>query len=158
MHMPLISCREEHLETVMTWVTSAELCYAWAGPDFRYPFTQQTFAQDLHLSERYSYVLLNDASEVVAFGQCLEKAGRCHLSRLIVAPQCRGVGYGQWLTKELMRLGRQALNASEYSLFVLRTNKAALACYLTLGFCETPMPEEGLRFGREVAFMVCSSG
>ncbi|MEY3017256.1 MAG: hypothetical protein RL336_391, partial [Pseudomonadota bacterium] len=106
---------------------------------------------------RLSFCLVNEGVELCAFGQCLEKAGRCHLSRLIVDPAKRGQGLGNLLTTQLVQAGSQALGLDECALYVLRSNHAALQCYQQLGFREAPMIEEGRRFGPEVAYLVLDS-
>jgi len=77
--------------------------------------------------------LLGDDGELHAFGQVYDRNGRCHLGWLAVSPARRSRGFGRRFIAGLMRIGMAELGATECSLFVLRDNRAAVACYRALG-------------------------
>ena len=81
--------------------------------------------------------------ELCGFGQFYLRAGRCHLSRLAVAPAHRGRGLGTQLIEMLLREGKRTLGVTQSSLFVHLSNATAIALYERLGFPRTPYPEPG---------------
>lgn len=113
----------------------------WGGPQFRYPVTQETFLADVKLSELKSYSLINEANELIAFGQYYLRVGRCHLGRLAVTPKQRAKGFGKLLIHKLMGMGCDELKVKESSLFVYELNTYAVEVYKRLGFELTPYPE-----------------
>lgn len=147
--------RFAELETLKSWFASKDTCYPWGGPGVRFPFTDETFLEDIQWQSMPTYSLLSDAGELIAFGQYYEKLGRCHLARLAVAPSQRGHGVGQQFIAELMQIGMTELKTEECSLFVLDYNSGAMQCYRALGFskCEYPTNHETYQ---DVDFMVYS--
>jgi ribosomal protein S18 acetylase RimI-like enzyme len=113
------------------------------GPEFRFPFTPETFLADSKLTSLPSYALIREKTELCGFGQFYLRVGRCHLSRLAVAPAHRDRGLGTQLIEILLREGKKALGVTQGSLFVHVTNTSAIALYERLGFTRTPYPEPG---------------
>lgn len=109
---------------------------------FRYPFYEKTFREDIQLNELASFVVRSESGEVIAFGQVRNKFGRGHLARLAVAPKYRGRGLGRDLVSSLCRKAIELFDCSENSLFVAKTNTAALRCYTSLGFREAPYAKD----------------
>jgi ribosomal protein S18 acetylase RimI-like enzyme len=127
----------------MTWFPTEHSCRVWGGPEFRFPFTPETFLADSKLTSLPSYVLIREKAELCGFGQFYLRVGRCHLSRLVVAPAHRGRGLGTQLIEMLLREGKKTLGVTQSSLFVHVTNTSAIALYERLGFTRTPYPEPG---------------
>ena len=123
----------------MSWFPSRESCQIWGGPEFRFPFTAQSFHADCHL-ELPSRVLLDGGGMLCGFGQYYLRAGRCHLARLAIAPALRGRGLGARLIELLSDEGRAALGVEHCSLFVSIANTTALALYERLGFARAAYP------------------
>lgn len=132
----------EDLETLKSWFPDRETAFRWGGPGLRYPFTHETFIEDIRWPQLASCSLTGESGELLAFGQYYEKYGRCHLARLAVAPDARGQGIGSRFIRSLMQIGAADLETTEYSLFVLKDNPAARACYRSLGFRLAPHPSE----------------
>ena len=61
------------IDTVMTWFPDAESVLIWGGPEFRYPFTAETFREDCRFDRMESYSLRSSAGELAAFGQSYER-------------------------------------------------------------------------------------
>jgi ribosomal protein S18 acetylase RimI-like enzyme len=139
--MELVDLADEHVPELMRWFPDRPSCAVWGGPEFRYPFTEATFREDVRL-DLPSFSVVGDAGELLGFGQYYLRAERCHLARLVVAPQHRGRGAGTFLIRELCRRGCRALNVKECSLFVLESNLAAFRLYCRLGFRTVPYPGE----------------
>ena len=140
--LTLIPCNPDHMEILRTWSIKHDEITQWAGPNIRFPHTQQTFLADLKHSELPSYGLINDKKELVAFGQFYQRLGHCHLGRLIVNPDFRRQGIAKILVEKLSVKAQQALKLSALSLFVYQDNTAAITLYKKLGFIETSYPED----------------
>jgi ribosomal protein S18 acetylase RimI-like enzyme len=139
----LIEATPAHLRDVMCWFPTAESCTLWGGPEFRFPFTYESFVADSKLTSIPSYGLIEAAGELCGFGQFYLRAGRCHLARLAIAPARRGSGLGTQLIALLQQKGKESLGVTESSLFVHVDNPSAMALYERLGFTRSPYPEPG---------------
>lgn len=139
----LIEATSAHVPQLMTWFPTEYSCHVWGGPEFRFPFTTETFLIDSKLTRVPSYALIGSSAELCGFGQFYRRAGRCHLSRLAVAPSHRGRGLGTQLIEMLAREGKKALGVTQTSLFVHVTNTAAMTLYERLGFTRSAYPEPG---------------
>ena len=122
------------IETMKKWFPDRESTYFWAGPGLDFPFTIESFLHCIRWQEMPSYSLYNAEKCFAGFGQYYKKSDRCHLARLVISPDLRGKGYGQWFFPRLVEIGMQDLAVNEASLFVLRNNPIAIGCYLALGF------------------------
>jgi ribosomal protein S18 acetylase RimI-like enzyme len=140
----LIEATKAHVPEIMTWFPTEHSCRVWGGPQFRFPFTVETFLADSKLMSLASYALIQKSAELCGFGQFYMRVGRCHLSRLAVAPAHRGQGLGTQLIEMLLREGQNTLSVTESSLFVHVSNTSAIALYERLGFTRSPYPEPGL--------------
>jgi ribosomal protein S18 acetylase RimI-like enzyme len=140
----LIEATKAHVPQMMTWFPTEHSCRVWGGPEFRFPFTAETFLADSKLTAIPSYAMIRESAELCGFGQFYLRAGRCHLSRLAVASAYRGRGLGTQLIEMLLREGKKTLGVTQSSLFVHVTNTSAIALYERLGFTRFPYPEPGL--------------
>jgi len=154
--MELVTVCDAHIAELMRWFPDADSCATWAGPDFRFPFTDATFREDLRLTLP-SLSLVDSNAELLAFGQYYLRAGRCHLARLAVRPRARGQGLGRKLIARLSRIGRRNLQVSDCSLFVFEDNAPARRLYERLGFAPAVYPEENLPQVQGMLYMVASS-
>jgi ribosomal protein S18 acetylase RimI-like enzyme len=125
---------------MMNWFPSAQSCRIWGGPEFRFPFTAETFRADCQFADRPSFTLLDAGGALCGFGQYYLRAGRCHLARLVIAPACRGRGFGTRLIELLADAGKAALGVEQCSLLVSTANTSALALYQRLGFACADYP------------------
>ncbi|NIP17852.1 MAG: GNAT family N-acetyltransferase [Xanthomonadales bacterium] len=143
----------EHLETLKTWFPDRDSLWQWGSPHFRHPFTDESFLEDAFWGKMPTYSALDEEGSLAAFGQYYERAGRCHLARLVVDPVRRSAGLGRWFTAALLEIGLRDLGAAEASLFVYRDNAPAVCCYRSLGFREHEWPPDREPWP-EVMFMV----
>lgn len=125
----------------MRWFPDAQSTRTWGGPEFRFPFTRHSFAEDMHWGRMASYSICSAADELAAFGQLYERFGRINLARLVVDPALRGAGLGRRLVRCLLDKGETGFDCDEFSLFVYRDNVAALSCYQSEGFRITDYPD-----------------
>jgi ribosomal protein S18 acetylase RimI-like enzyme len=129
------------LPELMTWFPEAEELRIWGGPEFRHPFTPETFREDSKIDSIASWSLVSDDGELAAFGQCYLRIERCHFGRVGVSPHRRGGGLGTRLFREMAAWGLAEFGDRQLSLFVLKGNEAAYRLYLRLGFRVVPYPE-----------------
>jgi predicted GNAT superfamily acetyltransferase len=148
---------ESQLAELMTWFPDRTSCQTWGGPGFRHPFTAETFRDDARLDSLPSWAMITPDGTLAAFGQYYPRLGRCHLSRLAVAPALRGHGIGTSLVRELCRQGGAELGVGSYSLFVLPGNEPAERLYRRLGFSAVPYPEPEPQF-EACTYMVAPEG
>jgi len=125
---------------VMNWFPDKESIMLWGSPYMRTPLREDTFLEDIYWGRIHSRVGRGENGELLAFGQFYPKLGRCHLARLVVNPEHRRHGHGLAFIGQLMQHGGAALDASEFSLYVMTANKPAWHCYKSLGFHMEPYP------------------
>ena len=118
----------------MSWFTNEQQLREWSGPEARFPFDLETFREDSKFDSIASFVMSADGRDMMAFGQCYDRLGRCHLSRLAVAPDQRGKGLITVLMSLLCDYGRAIFSADSSSLFVLTENHPAIHAYTRFGF------------------------
>ena len=139
--MQLIQPDEQHLLEMMSWFSTEHELKEWAGPNFRFPFTLASFAEDLKLNQLRSFVLVSEGAEFLAFGQFYQRLDKCHLGRLVVNPQFRGKGIAEQLMQRLCQLGLKELGLKHCSLFVLAHNEKAIKAYEKFGFVFAEYPD-----------------
>jgi ribosomal protein S18 acetylase RimI-like enzyme len=153
----LVRTTREHLRQMMAWFPDAGSCAVWGGPEFRYPFSEETFVADSRCATLPTWSLVGDGGALLGFGQYYDRVGRCHLGRLVISPDWRGEGLGTRLIDGLIELGAPALRASECSLFVSRSNRAAARLYARLGFTVADYPDGSIPLpGSDSDYMVGS--
>jgi ribosomal protein S18 acetylase RimI-like enzyme len=151
--MQLVRSSETHIREIMTWFPDPHACAQWGGPEMRFPFTQDSFLEDIHWGKMPSYCAVSAEGGLLGFGQFYEKLGRCHLARLAVAPAFRGQGLGKAFISSLMNISKNQLGKNEFSLYVLEYNKPAIACYKSLGFRRAKIPEAVMEL-KDCIFMI----
>ena len=137
----LVAPTSDHLAILMRWFTSESELRQWGGPGFRYPFDQQSFESDLRMASLATFSLLNNEGQLVGFGQYYLRLGRCHLGRLAVSPDSRGLGIIQPLITALLNKGLIELEVTDASLFVFEDNQSAIKAYHKAGFRVTEYPD-----------------
>ncbi|WNC68644.1 GNAT family N-acetyltransferase [Thalassotalea nanhaiensis] len=140
--MQLTQPLKSHLLEMMSWFSNEKELTDWSGPNFRYPFDELSFIEDLKLNTLSSFALMSEKADFLAFGQFYQRLGKCHLSRLIVNPDYRGKGIAAQLIRHLCEIGLKELEVKECSLFVLSHNVQAIKAYEKFGFSFDNYPEE----------------
>ena len=138
----LAPASDADVDAIMAWFPDAASADIWSGPDFRFPFSAETFREDLRLGTMASWALRGPAGDFAAFGQSYERTGRGHLARLVVNPAMRGRGVGKRLIQHIIGALEASQDYDEYSLFVYRHNEPAYRCYRSLGFSVVDYPED----------------
>lgn len=139
MHVEQVTIEHRHLQQLERWFSSEQDVRQWAGPEVNVPLCAAILNQQLDFDNKPA-VGLCYGNVLVAFGQFYELAGRCHVCRLVVAPQHRGKGLLKSLMGALSQAGKARLNAQHLSLFVYTENQPAIRAYQRLGFREAGYP------------------
>ena len=129
------------LSVVASWMPTARDCELWAGWRVRFPIDLESLPSSISFSEATAFSLTDDCDRLIAFGQLLPKGRRAHLGRLIVAPACRGKGYGEALVQALIQEARKQPFEC-LSLNVDRNNTPAILLYVKLGFHDAVRPRD----------------
>lgn len=132
--MHLLPPNNERLKTLFSWFDDDHSVAIWGGPDMRLPMTFESMQLDGRMNTLASRFLVDNAKQVVGFGQYYDRMGRCHLGRLVIAPDQRGKRHGHVLIDELISEGTKVLDLPEQSLFVLQDNPRAKKLYERIGF------------------------
>ena len=138
----LAAATDADIDEVMTWFPDAASVDIWGGPEFRFPFTRESFVEDCRTDSMQTYALRDPDRRLAAFGQSYDRHGRGHLARLIANPDMRRRGAGSRLIEAIIASLEARYAFDEYSLFVYRHNIPAYECYLSLGFAVTDYPED----------------
>jgi RimJ/RimL family protein N-acetyltransferase len=135
----------EDFPPLLSWVTTYEELVQWSGPwNFEFPLDEQQLAR-FFLAEalegglqRRQFVAFDDDSATpiaqIGFSRIWPKTNAAHLGPVIVDPALRGMGIGQFATRELVRFGFEELKLHRIELVVFDFNKPAIACYEKVGF------------------------
>lgn len=153
MSMAIVKTSIADIEVLKGWFPDKESSTLWCGPNIRFPFTHESFFEDIRWGRMPTYSLIGDKGIFIGFGQYYEKLQRCHLARLVISPSQRSRGFGRKFVAQLMNIGMSDLNTSESSLFVYRSNVSAINCYKSLGFKKQQNPN-GYEQYENIDFMV----
>jgi ribosomal protein S18 acetylase RimI-like enzyme len=152
--MILRIAENEDLNTLISWIKDKEACKRWAGPRVRFPLTLQSLKKDIEFSEENTFVMVNDAGELLGLGQLLEKENdRIHMARVIVSPLQRGKGFGDLLCRLLIDEGLKWFGKAYFSLNVYSDNTTAVKLYQKLGFKPKPAPSNSIS-DKDIFYMV----
>jgi ribosomal protein S18 acetylase RimI-like enzyme len=148
----LAAASDADIRQIMRWFPDEDSVGIWGGPEFRFPFTAETFREDCRLERLDSYSLRNEEGELAAFGQSYERDARGHLARLVANPLLRRRGAGSRLIRMIIASLGERYDYEEYSLFVMRDNVPAYRCYRSLGFVVRDCPD-GVRLADKCLFL-----
>jgi ribosomal protein S18 acetylase RimI-like enzyme len=143
---------EEHAETVLGWIGSAEEFEAWASRRDFPPCADllREWHRDPHV---HPYVLLA-GDRLCGYGEVWEDPGEneAELARIVVTPSERGRGLGRCLVR-LLSAQAKAMGFSDIWMRVVPWNVPALRSYYGAGF-ERATANEEERFNRGPAARV----
>lgn len=69
----LVRASIPHVEELMSWCRDGETVSTWGGPLFRYPFSRESFLEDVCWERMPTFVLLDTTGTMIGFGQTYEK-------------------------------------------------------------------------------------
>lgn len=136
----LFAVSDTDLTEVMSWLTTADAVDRWSGPEFRFPYSKQSFREDCRLGAFSNFAFKNADGDLLAFGQIGDRYDRSHFARLIVSPTRRGQGMGKLLVGALLAQAKLRPDCDACGLFVYRRNTSAIHCYESMGFSVDEYP------------------
>jgi ribosomal protein S18 acetylase RimI-like enzyme len=140
--MRLEEATQEQLSQMIAWFSELGEVSTYAESKYRYPVTYETFLADVKLNDLYSYSMLDENDNFIAFGQFYYRAGCCHMGRIVVSPGHRNKGIGTQLIRLLIEKGCHELDVKTFALFAMDKNIRAVKTYQSMGFVITDYPEE----------------
>lgn len=132
---------ESDIVELMNWFPDELSVRNWGSQYFRYPFTRETFFEDVRWQQMPTCCLRDSAGTMSAFGQFYERFGRANFARLAVSPAARGRGVGRQFVRLLLQAASERLPLDEAGLFVYRDNAVAIRCYEAAGFAMAEFPD-----------------
>jgi len=141
--------RKNDASKIITWCDDERLFYKWtAGIMGAYPLTFDRLTEVTSGridNETYFPFVAFDETGVVGFFT-LRKPGdddeELRFGYVIVAPECRGKGYGKKMLRLGMNFATELYGAKKLSLGVFENNESAKWCYEAVGFADTGNVEE----------------
>ena len=134
MDYSLRPARREDLQTILSWVGTADLLKLWGGPALSFPPTPDAIWSTIEASPQNSFSLVSPSGQLAGFAQALPRDSSVHLARIIVSPSLRGQGVGRTLCQKLIHSAIAQFHPDEITLKVYLTNTPALTLYQSLGF------------------------
>lgn len=121
-------------DTILSWSKDERAFYCWsAGVLGEYPISKEQFS---FVNNLMAFTAIDD-DQIVGFFTLRRPAQNHETLRfgfVIVDPQIRGKGYGKAMLQLGIRYAKDIYGAKKVSLGVFDSNKAAYACYKSLGF------------------------
>jgi len=119
---------------LISWINSEELNRLWGSTTYSFPLTEQSIAKHCSKAEISAFLLLVDGKEAGFAELCHVSQGHYRICRVFIADMFRGKGLSEVMLTELICLAENEHNCTELSLRVFAHNRAAIACYHSLGF------------------------
>ena len=126
---------------LISWFENEESLVQFAGPIFSYPLTKEQVAAHLTKPDRLIYKVIDqESSLVIGHGEIVQLPGEPpKLTCLIIGNKTfRGKGLGKELTRRLIAVAFDELQADSVQLYVYDWNRNALELYKSLGFVINP--------------------
>lgn len=102
---------------------------------FKTPWTKDAFVYEFTRNKCARYIVALRGEMVVAYGGMWIMIDEAHVTNIAVHPEFRGIGIGNSLMEEMIKLAKSE-GASSMTLEVRRNNSAALNLYKKYGFIE----------------------
>lgn len=135
MKLSLTEPRTHHYASLSSWISDAESCVHWAGPDLGFPFSAEALPKLLQMTDSESYSLTDADEDLMGFGQFWPRdTDTVHLGRIIINPLYRGQGLGKALIQLLIIEATERHQPETITLNVLRNNPRAKFLYQKMGF------------------------
>lgn len=132
---------------IVSWCQNEEIFHKWGGDHFgSYPIKAETM-NNLYFDKNGNCVEEDNFYPMTAFddegicGHFIMRyiGGNKRMIRfgwVIVAPECRGKGYGKEMLSLGIKMAKEIYHAEKVSIGVFKDNVQAHNCYLSLGFKE----------------------
>lgn len=131
---------DKSLDTLLSWIDSAETLMQFAGPAFSYPLTKRQLQDSLSDPNRYAFqYVLPDTGEMVGYAEVCLTGESAKLGRILIGhTAARGQGYGSQIVQHLVRIAFDELEQQTAELNVFDWNANAIHVYEKAGFVLNP--------------------
>lgn len=102
---------------------------------FTLPWSRDAFRREIEENIVARYLVLEDGAKILAYGGIWLVIDEAHVTNIAVHPDARGKGYGERITRALMKLAADTCMGM-ITLEVRRSNAAAQALYHKVGFLD----------------------
>lgn len=102
---------------------------------FTLPWSRDSFRRELEENIVARYLVLEDDEKILAYGGIWLVIDEAHVTNIAVHPDARGKGYGERITRALMKLAADTCMGM-ITLEVRRSNAVAQALYHKVGFLD----------------------
>ena len=136
---------ERDIPRLLGWVYPSEaFLIQWSGAAFVHPLNRQQLEDHAHQAGEtlQIYKAISDGGPVahIELARIERRHRRASISRVLVAPDCRGSGIGRAITRAALVIAFDQMHLHRVDLAVFDFNLPAIRCYESLGFVR-----EGLR-------------
>ena len=139
--MELTKFKQKHIPEILGWIKNESEMVQWSGPIFSWPLSRKQFLKHLEAAKSepptlYPFGLYHNGS-FMGYGELwghYRNFKSAIASRIIVSPQSRNKGMGQWMIGKLLEFGFEELGLNRIGLGVFDFNKPAIKCYEKTGF------------------------
>lgn len=139
--MELTRFRVKDVTELLSWVGTEGDMVQWAGAAFQWPLTAKQFRRHLLAAALGPPTLypfgLYEGRQIHGYCELADyrrQAGSAMLARVIVRPDARGQGCGQFMVRGAVAFGFEQLGLHRISLGAFDCNEAAVHCYERAGF------------------------
>ncbi|RXJ04575.1 N-acetyltransferase [Anaerobacillus alkaliphilus] len=144
---------------LISWVNSPEFILQWAGTSFVYPLDEAQLENYIENANHENADILiykvvdtktNDVIGHISLGRIDRKNRSARIGRVLVgANAVRGMGIGQQMIREVLKVAFEELSLHRVSLGVFNFNTAAIACYEKVGFVKEGLHRDIAKNGDE---------
>lgn len=143
-------------EMMKDWLLEERQFHMWSGGKFAYPLTVEQLKERDECTEweerAWSMAALDDEGKLVghfSFREVDYEKGSAHMGFIVIDPKRRGGGLGKEMVSQAVRYAFEILGLSRVTLNVMEENRAAYACYRSIGFQEERRSEGAYSFQGE---------
>lgn len=139
------------INLLISWVTSPELLFQFAGHSWQFPLDDEELSVYFSFNkDRQAYIMEDEGFQGIGFGEIIyDDNPSPRLGRLIIgASEKRGQGYGSEMVRLMVEECVKCYNPEIVHLFVLENNEPAIRCYLKCGF--EMQPDTFIHFGDDI--------
>jgi RimJ/RimL family protein N-acetyltransferase len=121
--------------------SDAEFLIQFAGPRYRFPLDKKQLLDTLYDKSSLVFKAIDETTGAT-IGHCqlmridLDNKS-ASIGRALIKQDCRGLGYGHAMLKELINYATSLFKLKQLNLRVFDFNKSAFRCYSKLGFVES---------------------
>lgn len=128
-------------ESIVLWLQEERQFSMWSMGTFHYPLTiaqlEDYMVQVEREEDAWSMAALDKEGRLVghfAVRKANYQENCAYLGFIVVDPEQRGKGFGKEMVTMAVRYAFEVMKVNKVTLNVIEENRAALACYLSIGF------------------------